>query len=88
MLKIQSLNGILENDENLNTSISIQCIMLLSLLHERRINVKKSNQGDGVPAANAAGSSSTKTKRVGAYSFPACYPALKGQCEGQAGKRT
>ena len=47
--------------ETLNTSIFILCIMPLSLLHKRRINVKKSNQGDGVPAANAAGSSSTKT---------------------------
>ena len=50
--------------ETLNTSIFIICIMPLLLLHERRINVKKSNQGDGVPAANAAGSSSTKTKEM------------------------
>ena len=50
--------------ETLNTSIFILCIMPLSLLHERRINVKKLNQGDGVPAANAAGSSSTKTKEL------------------------
>ena len=38
--------------KTLNTSIFSLCIMPLSLLHERRINVKKSNQGDGVPAAN------------------------------------
>ena len=50
--------------KTLNTSIFILCIMPLSLLHERRINVKKSNQGDGVPAANAAGSSSTKTNEL------------------------
>ena len=50
--------------KTLNTSIFIICILPLLLLHERRISVKKSNQGDGVPAADAAGWSSTKTKEL------------------------
>ena len=55
--------------------------------HERRINVKKLSQGVRVPAAKAEGSGvQQRLKR--ASSFPACCPAPKGQCEGQADKCT
>ena len=78
----------LKTTETSNTLISILCIVPLSLMHERRINVKKTSQGVRVPAAKVARSGFNKNLRAGAYSFPACCPAPKGQCEGQASKCT
>ena len=79
----------LKSTETLNTLIFVLCIVPLSLMHETRIdvNVKKLSRGVRVPAAKAE-RSGVQQRLERASSFPACCPASKGQCEGQADKCT